>query len=170
MTTSADSFKAGMRQLAAGVSVITTTAGDGTRLGITATAVCSLTAEPPSLMVAVNTATGTGAVIAATGRLCVNVLARSHEDVARVFAGMTGINGPERFDTGTWTTESTGAPVLADALAAFDCTVVKTVDHGTHTVFISEVQAVRVNATSPDPLVYANSAFTGVESPASQAA
>lgn len=167
MTAPVDDFKAGMRRLAAGVSVITTSSDAGDRLGITATAVCSLTIDPPSLLVAVNRSTGTGAVIAETGRLCVNVLAVEHRDVACMFAGMTGVNGPERFAVGTWMTAVTGAPVLSDALASFDCRTKASFDHGTHTVFVGEVQAVHLNAGDGvrQPLVYVNGNFTQIAEP-----
>ena len=79
------------------------------------------------------------------GILCVNTLAAGHEDLSPVFAGMTGLEGEDRFTHGTWSTLVTGAAVLDDALVSFDCRVTQTLEVGTHTVFICEVDAVKSN-------------------------
>ena len=58
---------------------------------------------------------------------------------------MTGLEGEERFSHGTWSTLTTGAAVLDDALVSFDCRVTQALEVGTHTVFICEVDAVKSN-------------------------
>ena len=138
----AEDFRRGMRRLAAGVTIVAAAHG-GERSGLTATAVSSLTAEPPQLLVCVNRSAAAHEQIRKGEALCVNALALEHRALAERFAGIGGIHGPERFEAGSWTTLATGAPVLADALAAFDCVVVDAVDVATHTIFISRVVAVR---------------------------
>lgn len=151
-------FRAGMREFAAGVTLITT--GTGTeRRGLTATAVCSMSVEPPSLIACVQVTAAAHAEIVRSGRFAVNILAAHHEPLARRFAGMTGVHGSERFEEGYWTTLATGVPVLADAVTAFDCVVLSAIDRGTHTLFIGGVKAVRTDAERPS-LVYRASAFT----------
>jgi flavin reductase (DIM6/NTAB) family NADH-FMN oxidoreductase RutF len=147
-----EEFIAGMRQLAAGVSVITT-AHRGRRAGLTATAVCSVSAAPPQLLACINRSAEAHDLIRAAGLFAVNVLASHQRPLAERFSGVLGLHGPERFAAGTWTGLATGAPVLDPCLAAFDCVVTEAVSAATHTVFIGRVEAVR---TRPDlsPLLY----------------
>jgi flavin reductase (DIM6/NTAB) family NADH-FMN oxidoreductase RutF len=133
-----DTFRHGMRRLAAGVTIITTLDGSAPS-GLTATAVTSLTVTPPHLLVCVNRIAAAHAAIGRCGRFCVNALAQEHRELAERFAGAGGIHGPERFAAGAWTTLATGAPVLADALAAFDCIVANAMDVATHTIFVGLV-------------------------------
>ena len=148
-------FKQGMRLLSAGVTIVTTAIG-AQRIGLTATAVCSLTAEPAMLLACVNREAGAHDPTLQSRIFCVNVLAVQHLDLAMLFADRTRV--PERFDHGQWGTLATGAPVLLDSLASFDCILGQTLKAETHTVLIGRVQAVR---TSPslDPLLYANGKF-----------
>lgn len=148
----------GMRHLAAGVSIITATDGSQ-RAGLTATAVCSVTTDPPRLVVFVNKNVFANALIQASAALAVNVLAGEQEDVARVFAGMVeGVQGEDRFGTGTWTTLVSGAPILENTLSSFDCRVIRMFDESTHHAFLCEVLAVRERSDG-EALVYLNGGF-----------
>lgn len=158
----ADVFKLAMRRLAAGVTIITT-CHNGERGGLTATAVCSLSADPPQLLVCVNRSAHAHDVIRRGANLCVNLLARRHKALAGRFAGqMKGVMGEERFRAGRWTTLKTGAPVLDDALASFDCVIRETVESSTHTIFIGQVVDVRLRAEG-HPLLYAGGAYAGLQ-------
>ena len=152
-----DDFKRGMRQLAAGVNVITVAVA-GVRDGLTATAACSISAEPPHLLVCVNTTAGAHGPMHRAGSFCLNVLAHDQEAIAKRFAGMDGSDRTQRFDLGRWSTLSTGSPVLDGALANFDCIVVREFEAATHTLFMGRVLAVRTN--DGKPLVYGNGRFT----------
>ena len=154
---SAETFKQAMRCLAAGVTIITTRHGS-VRGGLTATAVCSLSVDPPQLLVCVNRSAAAHELIAEGENLCVNLLAHKHQALAARFAGQTGILGEDRFRAGRWTTLKTGAPVLEDALASFDCIVSEKVATATHTIFIGRVVDVRVR-TKGRPLLYAGGAY-----------
>lgn len=157
----AEQFKLGMRCLAAGVTIVTTVHG-GVRSGLTATAVTSLSADPPQVLVCVNRTAGAHDLIHSGSRLCVNVLCHTHQKLAARFAGQNGVFGPERFDMGRWTTLKTGAPVLADALVSFDCVVSERVQASTHTIFIGRVVDVRVRPKAR-PLVYASGTYARLE-------
>src|SRR5262249_31714007 len=98
-----------MRQLASGVSVVTAGA-DGDRNGMTASAVCSLSVDPPSLVTCLSRDAGTCNHLARSRTFCVNVLGRDHEDLASVFAGRAGLAGEERFGTGSWLVGRLGVP------------------------------------------------------------
>jgi flavin reductase (DIM6/NTAB) family NADH-FMN oxidoreductase RutF len=158
---SAEAFKQGMRRLAAGVTIITT-AHDGERSGLTATAVCSLSLDPPQLLVCVHREAGAHEFIERGERLCVNVLARNHRHLARRFAGQNGVYGTKRFQAGRWTTLKTGSPVLEDALVSFDCIVTERVKASTHTIFIGRVVEVGPRSNAK-PLLYASGEYASVQ-------
>ena len=148
----------GMRHVAVGVSIISSADGE-TRAGLTATAVCSVTADPPRLVVFVNKNVVADEVIRTSGALCVNVLAGEQEDVAKAFAGMIeGVHGASRFSYGQWSALSTGAPALDGALTNFDCRVVKVYDESTHHAFVCEVLATR-ERNDGEALIYLNGGF-----------
>ena len=91
-----------------------------------------------------------------------NVLGRDQEDIARRFAGMDDCERTRRFSIGRWTTHATGAPVLEDALSAFDCVVVREISAATHTIFIGRVIAV-LSKGAGSPLLFHESRFVGME-------
>ncbi|HYD71110.1 flavin reductase family protein [Azospirillum sp.] len=158
---SSERFLAGMRLFAAGCTIIAARHG-GVRAGLTATALCSVTADPPRLLVCVNQKVRAHTLIAASEALSVNVLAHGQEAVARRFAGMVeGVAGEDRFQGADWVERVTGAPVLKDALVGFDCRVAETIDAGTHSVFLCRVVDVQVAAApvAPDPLLYFDGHF-----------
>ena len=160
-----DAFKLGMRQLASGVSIVTARGSNG-RAGLTATAVCSVSAEPPQLLVCVHREAEAYGVIRASGHMCVNLLDQRHLPLARCFAGMTGKRGEDRFSEGKWTSLETGAPVLADALANFDCEIGDDLVSGSHCILVGRVVSVAAQPGG-EPLLYADGQFAGLD-PASQ--
>jgi flavin reductase (NADH)/flavin reductase len=154
-----ESFKAGMRQLAGGVCIITSLGPDGRRAGLTATAVCSVSAEPPVLLICVHRDNRSHDVIREAGAFAVNVLGVGDQELAHRFAGR--VAGEERFHGARWNALLTGAPVLASALASFDCRVAQVIDVGTHRVMLGAVQAVRTGPAAARPLLYANGSYGG---------
>ena len=150
------SYKSAMRQLAAGVCLVTTRGADGGRCGLTATAVCSVSVDPPTLLVCVNQQNGSYRAIRESGHFAVNVLAAKDQDLSNRFAST--VAGDERFHHGVWSEMLSGAPVLDSALANFDCVLKSVEDVGSHGVFFGEVQAVRINAED-EPLLYGNGQY-----------
>ncbi len=149
-------FKKGMRQLAGGVTLVTTL-WNGERGGLTATAVCSVSAEPPQLLACVNKAASAHDLIIASGIFCVNLLASNHVKLAWRFSGQDSIEGDARFKDGTWRKLVTGAPVLTDALASFDCKTVRHIEASSHTIFIGAIVDVAVSGGRP--LIHADGGF-----------
>lgn len=161
-TVGANDHKQGMRHVAACVSIIAVSDG-ATRTGLTATAVCSVTADPPRLVVFVNKTVAADEAILKSGSLSVNVLAGEQEDIAKAFAGMIeGVRGEARFDYGRWEPLATGAPALENALAVFDCRVVKVFDESTHHAFLCEVLATRERSDG-QALIYLNGGFRRID-------
>lgn len=158
----ADLFRQGMRRLAGACTIITTLApGQGREgwAGITATAVTSVTAEPPRLLVCVNRSTWAHGIIGQSGVLGVNVLGGDALDMAQRFAGK--VPPEEKFASGDWQTARTGAPLLGSALVSFDCSVAETVAASTHDIFICDVLDVLIRQSSGEPLIYFDGAFLG---------
>lgn len=154
----AAAHRGGMRRLAASVSIVTARVGER-RAGLTATAVCSVTADPPRLVVFVNKGVTANEVIRDSGAVCINVLSSAQEGVAKVFAGMVpGVHGDARFDCGEWDAMVTGAPALGGALVNFDCRVVKVFEESSHHAFVADVLATRLDDAG-EALVYLNGAF-----------
>lgn len=140
-----DIHRRGMRQLAAATSIITSVHNQE-KVGLTATAVCSVTAEPPRLVAFINKNTYAAERILEAGLLCINTLGGSQSELACIFAGMRKeVPGPDRFKHGEWTTLVTGAPVLVGAKVSFDCRIVKVFDESSHYAFLCEVLAVNTN-------------------------
>lgn len=136
-------FRNGMSRLAAAVNIITTD-GPAGRSGFTASAVCSVTDDPPTLLVCMNRGNSHAETFLANRVLCVNTLGAGAEELSNTFAGMRGLEGPERFTIGAWTQAETGAPVLETAACAFDCDIAEVVEQGTHAVLFARVRAVRL--------------------------
>lgn len=158
-TISPDDFRLGMRQLVASVCVITT-AHEGHMAGLTATAVCSLSADPPRLLVSVNRRGRSFAMMQQSRVFCVNVLSSTQQSVSASFAGAQGDTG-ERFADCPWETLATGAPVLCDAVASFDCRIASILDVGTHAVIIGDIVGSRV-APERAALLYGDGAYASL--------
>jgi len=146
-----DAYRDGMARLAAAVNVITTD-GPAGRGGFTASAVCSVTDDPPTLLVCVNLSSRQNDFLRGNGVLCVNTLAAGQANLAGLFA-TRDLTMEQRFGGSDWTTLETGAPVLEGAVASFDCRIVERLERGTHAVILCEVQAVRTDH-GPQALVY----------------
>ena len=140
-----------MGQHASSVCVITASHG-GNRHGLTATAVSSVCAEPPRLLVCANKSGVTHQMIQASGSFCVNVLTEDQDHIAKAFAGMMGRDF-DRFSSGNWTEMATGSPALRTAAAVFDCEIAQVIDQFTHTIFIGAVVGV-ASVSGQDPLLY----------------
>jgi flavin reductase len=151
-TVEAAQFREAMSRLGAAVHVITTD-GPGGKTGATATAVCSVSDAPPTLLMCLNRKSQTNPVVLENGVFCVNTLAAGGADMADIFAGRTGVQGGDRFAVGEWGTLSTGSPVLSSAVIAFDCRITEVRSVGSHNVFFGAIEAVQLGPQGP-ALVY----------------
>ena len=146
----AEQFKSGMRTLAGAVNIVTSTHA-GHRYGMTATAVCSAAAEPPTVLACINRLASTHGAVTKSKVFCVNVLRAEDWELSTSFSGAH--SGEGRFNSRDWTRLATGTPVLIDALVSFDCRVVKKLAHGTHTIFLGLVEQVAFGKKGK-PLLY----------------
>ena len=155
-----EQFKAGMRALAGAVNIITSN-NSGHRYGMTATAVCSATADPPTVLACINKLATTHAAVAKSQAFCVNVLRAEDWELSTSFSGAQ--SGEARFKSRDWTRLATGSPVLIDALVSFDCRVVKHLAHGTHTIFLGQVEQVLLGKKGK-PLLYSEGQYAKLAS------
>lgn len=135
-------FRNGMSRLGAAVNVITSD-GPAGKAGFTASAVCSVTDSPPTLLVCLNRSASVYPAFAKNRALCVNSLRPGHEALSQLFGGKTSME--ERFATATWTTLVSGAPVLEDAAVSFDCRMDDVTDVGTHSIIFCTVLAISLH-------------------------
>jgi flavin reductase len=147
MSVEPQDFRNAMAQLGAAVNVITTDGAAG-RTGMTASAVCSVTDNPPMLAVCINRSSRSNPFFKENGVLCVNTVSSSQTEISSVFAGATRCSPEQRFESGDWKKLATGAPVLQGALVSFDGRITDIVEKGTHTVFFVEVEAVSHSDTA----------------------
>ncbi|WP_061798232.1 NADH-dependent FMN reductase RutF [Serratia ficaria] len=131
-------FRDAMARLGSAVNIITTD-GPAGRAGFTASAVCSVTDSPPTLLVCLNRAASVYAAFKQNQALCVNTLAAEHESLSNLFGGKTPME--LRFSAARWSTLATGAPLLHGALASFDCRIEQIVSVGTHDILFCRVVA-----------------------------
>jgi flavin reductase (DIM6/NTAB) family NADH-FMN oxidoreductase RutF len=148
-------FRNAMRTLASAVSVVST-AHANQRFGMTATAVCSLSMQPPTLLVCINRSTSLHHPLLNAGRFCINILHADQDELARTF-GRKGIE--DRFASGNWKLDDHGVPFVADAQANVFCAVEQAHGHRTHTIVIGAVYRASVR-DSVHPLLYQDGRYT----------
>jgi flavin reductase len=151
-----EQFLEAMSRAATSVSVVTTD-GPAGRAGVTVSAMCSVSAERPSLLVCVHHLSPACAAIKANGSFCVNVLRADQSAISDTFAGRLPAPGGDKFGCADWRRLATGAPALDRPLAAFDCTLMKLVEWGTHFVMIGDI--VDVETDSGTPLIYVHRGY-----------
>lgn len=151
----ATNFRNAMSLLPTAVNVVTTEGLSGAH-GFTASAVCSVTDTPPTLLVCMNTTSRSHGHFMENKILSVNVLGAQHEHISNTFASK--LCSEQRFQQGTWTKLVTGSPVLEDALVSFDCEIEQVQEVGTHSVFMCRVVAIK-QSEQDESLVYFNRTY-----------
>jgi flavin reductase (DIM6/NTAB) family NADH-FMN oxidoreductase RutF len=148
--------KRALRSLGGGVSVITAGRGED-RTGATVTSATGLSMDPPTMIVNINKSSSTWPAIERHGHYCVNILAVGQQEIANRFAGIGGVKGTARYEGAEWTTLVSGAPVLANALAAIDCEVEEIIERHSHAIILG--RAVAVLSGEGESLVYHNGSY-----------
>jgi flavin reductase ActVB len=139
-------FQEAMMRFASGVTIATTVDDDGSWKGFTASAFCSLSIDPPLILVCQARTSSSFEAFARCARFVVNILGEDHEEVARSFAR----SGGDKFaDQGFQAGSFSGLPVLPDALAVVGCDMHARYDGGDHEILIGKVYACQVRDGSP---------------------
>jgi len=152
----ASAFTSALSLAANGVSIVTTRYQDQ-KAGLTVSSMCSVCADPALLLVCVNSENEFCTLADQSGFFAVNIMPNDSVELATVFAGLAEDPEASRFDTGEWTSLTTGAPILSNALVGLDCQVDSSIVKGSHRVFFGRV--VDLRTTSGEPLIYTDRRF-----------
>jgi flavin reductase ActVB len=154
-----DAFRTAMRQLASGVTVVTTTDDSGGRFGLTASSFVPVSIDPPLILVCIARAAASFPAFASCHRFAVSILADSHIEVAERFSRPR----TDKFSGDRLNTTPDGLPVIDGALSVIECEPTGRHEAGDHSILIGRVYALR---TEPGrPMVYFNRGFRRLEHP-----
>ncbi len=156
---SAQQFRDAMAQLGAAVHIVTTD-GPAGKAGFVASAVCSVTDAPPSILVCINRSSSAYAATKANGILCINTLSAEHQQLSQAFAAQRSMEN--RFALGHWVERVDFPPSLLDAVMSIDCRIQKHVPVGTHDILICQVECIAVNS-HPGVLIYYHRRYHGLK-------
>jgi flavin reductase (DIM6/NTAB) family NADH-FMN oxidoreductase RutF len=159
-------YRDGMSRFAAAVHIVTTDGPAGST-GFTASAACSVTDDPPTLLVCLNRASLLHSIFLENGVFCLNTLAGGQRELSESFAHRSQMTMRQRFALPEWGKAESGSPALRDALVYFDCRIVDAKEVGTHWVIFGEVQNIRISHNKA-ALLYASRAYQELLLPVSK--
>lgn len=149
----ADTFRAACAQFATGVAIATVRAADGTLHGLTVSSFTPVSAEPPLILICVDSSCSVLPVFRQSPKFAINILADSQQELSVAFSAK-----PEaRFEGVEWTTGDSGLPLFPAALAQFECAADRFIEAGDHAILLGRVEAVTVNRGNP--LLYFNRSY-----------
>jgi flavin reductase (DIM6/NTAB) family NADH-FMN oxidoreductase RutF len=158
MTIDKDTFRSVLGRFASGITVITTRDAEGRDVGMTASAFCSVSLNPPLVQVCIDRAASMFEALQAADSYGVSVLASYQEALSRRFAA---IDSSHRFDGIGYSRGENGVVLLDDALAHLECRVVARFEVGDHMMFVGEVE--RASARDARPLLYYRGGYAQLE-------
>jgi flavin-dependent trigonelline monooxygenase, reductase component len=130
-------YRTALGSFATGVTIVTTSDADGNGHGLTVNSFTSVSLDPPLVLWCLGNKSDSYELFSKSEHYAINVLAAGQADLAMRFAG----KGDQSFGDGEAGSLSTGAPVLDQAIAIFDCKVVQRIEAGDHLILIGETQA-----------------------------
>jgi flavin reductase (DIM6/NTAB) family NADH-FMN oxidoreductase RutF len=157
LSVSPDEFRAVLGRFPSGVTVVTTKGADGSDDGMTVSAFCSVSLEPPLVLICIEKSASVYEALTTAPGFVVNVLSERQEQIARRFS----IVDIDRFQGVGFTRSSDGYPILDDVLAVIECRRVALHHAGDHTIIVGEVEATR--AESGTPLLYYRGGYAQLE-------
>jgi flavin reductase (DIM6/NTAB) family NADH-FMN oxidoreductase RutF len=159
-----DEFRHALGHFATGVTVVTAMDESGQPTGLTASAVSSVSLDPPLVLVCVSHNAHCYPAFQAGGKFAVNVLASDQEAVARRFAS-SSLTGAQKFEGVAYRKGTLGVPLVTDALAEFECTIVHAYPGGDHMIFVGQIEAVDARGDrGREPLLYYRGHFDRLHS------
>ena len=145
---SPDDFRQVLGHFASGVTIVTTCDGEQRPTGLTASAFCSVSLDPPLILICVDHKSQSFPHLKESGRFAINILHREHEQLSRRFAS----SRLDKFDGVGFTMGALGVPLIDEALAYLECRTTSAHVEGDHTIFVGRVEAVGIG--QGDPLLY----------------
>jgi flavin reductase (DIM6/NTAB) family NADH-FMN oxidoreductase RutF len=153
MPVSQEDFRAALGRFASGVTVVTTKDAGGELHGITVSAFCSVSLQPPMVLICIEKTAGSHPAVEESAIFVVNILREGEAEISELFAS----SREEKFDLVRWQPGIEGVPVLAGALATLECRVKFSYHGGDHSIFVGEVE--KVTAAEGKPLTYFRSEY-----------
>lgn len=155
-------MKLGMRRLASGVAVLSTRTDDGERFAMTVSSVTSVSDNPASLLVCVNTQLALEGHLSTQGSpFVINILSSEQKDISNLCAGFEG--DKPRFSLGDWQQGEQNLPYLNDAQAAFFCESDRVMTYGTHHIVVARITDVKIGELAVDPLIYLDGGYAAID-------
>ena len=154
------SFKKAMRQCAGAVALVTVGTEPGRRTGLTVTSACSLSDDPPSLLVCVNRNASAHAP-SARSEFRSQFPRRGAHLACTDFQRSEGYQWRRSIRLRTMDRRRHRRPGAGEAVAAFDCVLTQEFETKTHSVFVGEVRDIRISVET-NPLIYLRSSFQSV--------
>jgi len=160
-----DDFRRVMSHFATGVTIITAWDVDHRPTGLTASSFTSVSLHPPLILVCVSQKAQSYPAIKSAGRFAVNILSQGQEVASRRFATSTSSPGEEKFAGLEYRPGQLGLPILPDALAQLECTVVHDYPGGDHTIFVAQVESGEWSGDAgKEPLLYFRGKYSRLHS------
>lgn len=155
------SFREAMSRIAAAVHVVTTD-GPGGQQGATVSAACSVSDDPPSILICLNRQTRVHSAVLQNRCFCLNTLSDDHEGISDSFAGRDNLEMSDRFAKADWTILATGCPALDSARLSVDCEIYSVSEMGTHSIIVGTVVDLRM--TDPGKsLIYVRRGYKSLD-------
>ena len=148
MPVTSSDFRTALSRFASGVTVVTTKDSAGKKYGITVSAFCSVSLEPPLVLICIEKTTGSHHAFEQSGRFTVNVLTEEQANISEHFATLI----EDKFAAVDHAVDEHGIPLLPSSLATLQCSLFKSLDGGDHSIFLGLVEHVIVR--DADPLIY----------------
>lgn len=148
MPINSDEFRAALGRFASGVTIVTTRDNAGRLHGITVSAFCSVSLEPPLILVCIDKSTGSHRALGEIDCFVVNILREDQQFYSDLFASQLS----HKFDQVDYAETADGTPILKDTLANMECRLVNSHDNGDHTIFVGEITKSQVR--NGNPLIY----------------
>jgi flavin reductase (DIM6/NTAB) family NADH-FMN oxidoreductase RutF len=152
-----DEFKVALSRFASGVTVVTTKDANGNLHGLTVSAFCSVSMNPPLILVCILKTTGSYSSFEESKTFVVNILDESQQQLSNRFAS----HSDNKFSHQNYDLNENGLPVLADCLVNLECTLKHSYDGGDHTIFVGEIE--KATITDGKPLVYWNGNYRNLD-------
>jgi flavin reductase (DIM6/NTAB) family NADH-FMN oxidoreductase RutF len=158
MPAAPEEFRSALSQFASGVTVVTTRDANGKRHGITVSAFCSVSLEPPMVLICIEKTTGSHYAFGESGAFVVNILSSEQSGISEHFASRSD----EKFGDVRHRLNEDGVPVLSDAIATLRCKLRHSLDGGDHSIFVGIVESVDVDGGKP--LIYFDHGYHSLKS------
>jgi flavin reductase (DIM6/NTAB) family NADH-FMN oxidoreductase RutF len=157
MPVSSADFRSALSRFASGVTVVTTKDQEGKQFGITVSAFCSVSLDPPLVLICIEKIAGSHHAFEQSGRFTINILSANEASVSEHFASLI----EDKFAGIEYAVDEHGIPILPGSIATLQCVLFKTLDGGDHSIFIGQVEHVIVRGA--DPLIYFNGGYRSLQ-------